>query len=77
MLPALVFLAVLTVPVASHLLVRRARGSGLFRLEQFRPASSLAGRLPEGHDATRAYRDLQAALSRHEVVPPVRPAPHH
>ncbi|MFE3292613.1 hypothetical protein [Rhodococcus sp. NPDC059234] len=77
MLPALVFLVVLAVPVAAHLIARRTRGTGLFRIEQFRPAAPLAGLLPEDHDAARAYRDLQAVQSQHEFATLANPSPHH
>ncbi|GAA4485808.1 hypothetical protein GCM10023094_41210 [Rhodococcus olei] len=65
MLPFLTFLAVLGALTAVTL-VRRTRGRPLFHLDQFRPAAPLAGRLPEEHDAERAYRDLQAVASRTE-----------
>ncbi len=65
MAPFLTFLAVLATLTAVAL-VRRDRGTPLFRLDQFRPAAPLAGRLPETHDADRAYRDLQAVASRSE-----------
>jgi hypothetical protein len=77
MLPVLVFLTVLAVPVAAHLLARRAGGAGLFRIEQFRPSAPFTGVLPEDHDAARAYTDLQAVRSHHEFAPIANPSPHH
>jgi hypothetical protein len=56
---------------------RRSNGTRIFHLDQFRPAAPLAGLLPEGRDAERAHRDLQAAQSRHETVPAGKGAPHH
>ncbi|EME19891.1 hypothetical protein [Rhodococcus triatomae] len=65
MTPFLTFLAALLV-IAAVVALRRDRGTPIFHLDQFRPAAPLAGRLPETHDAERAYRDLHAVASRSE-----------
>ncbi|MGW0177479.1 hypothetical protein ACWDUM_26960 [Rhodococcus sp. NPDC003322] len=68
MLPALTFVAVLTLLVCGCQIARR-RGRNVFRIDQFAPAAPLVGRLPEDRDTDRALRDLDAARSRREAPP--------
>ncbi|MFD4182107.1 hypothetical protein [Rhodococcus sp. NPDC058514] len=63
--------------VGLFIAARRSNGARVFHLDQFRPAAPLAGRLPAERDAARAYRDLQAVTSRHEVIVAGKIAPHH
>ncbi|MGW6378038.1 hypothetical protein ACWFRB_18470 [Rhodococcus sp. NPDC055112] len=75
---AALILTILTLGSAGlFVAARRSNGARIFHLDQFRPAAPLAGLLPEGRDAERAHRDLQAAQSRHETVPAGNGAPHN
>ncbi|MGW0043015.1 hypothetical protein [Rhodococcus sp. NPDC003348] len=75
MLPALTFVAVLTL-LACGCQIARRRGRNVFRIDQFAPAAPLVGRIPEDRDADRAVRDLDAARS-HREAPASRVAARH
>ncbi|MFC7446311.1 hypothetical protein [Rhodococcus daqingensis] len=77
MVAALILTVLALGSVGMFVAARRSNGDRIFHLDQFRPAAPLAGRLPEEHDAARAYRDLQAVQARHEVHVADRGAPHH